>query len=254
MMNEIGIKSSVNQMKHAFEKDKVIVIRNDKNEITDLGNFYLNRAEELGLPLVCEEDPISGQLKWNQWTEIKYLPNSNDSYKNSFKKQPLHTDYGYFSFEMPYSFFYCVEQAEFGGATTFFDVDILVNILKNVNIDLLNQLISNKVNFGRQGNQFSFREDYILKENGPKWHVNWNYYRAQDDILNRDMINAFKNFLDDYIETSGELKQVKLQPGDAVFFKDSEVLHGRNSFTGNRHLNKGAITYRELEGLIQTIQ
>jgi hypothetical protein len=34
-----------------------------------------------------------------------------------------------------------------------------------------------------------------------------------------------------------------------VFFQDGYVLHGRNSFLGNRQLNKGAISSVSLEEL-----
>ena len=83
--------------------------------------------------------------------------------------------------------------------------------------------------------------------------INWNYYRAIGDNENRSMIEDFKDFLDTYIEKSGELKELKLTPGEGVFFHDRRVLHGRNSFVGNRQLNKGGIALKIPEQVIQLI-
>src|SRR5690606_29985098 len=96
--------------------------------------YFRNLAGQCGTPLIYEEDPVTGKIITNKWTEIKFDENKiNDSYKSSNRYQPLHTDYGYFSFEIYAAFFYCVDQAEFGGATTFIDIDKIVEILKLVN-------------------------------------------------------------------------------------------------------------------------
>ncbi|MCB0539625.1 MAG: TauD/TfdA family dioxygenase, partial [Bacteroidetes bacterium] len=153
----------------------------------------------------------------------------------------LHTDYGYFSFEIFCSFFYCEKQAEFGGATTFIDVDTIVKILKQVNPQLLEHLQATKIHFGRKDNPIAHNEDYILQKDEMGWKINWNYYRALEDKSNNELVEGFKLFLYKHIEKSGELLSLKLEEGDAVFFHDRRVLHGRNSFVGKRKLNKGAI-------------
>jgi hypothetical protein len=50
------------------------------------------------------------------------------------------------------------------------------------------------------------------------------------------------------------LKEIKLNPGEAVFFKDRRLLHGRNSFIGDRQLNKGAIASSIPESIIKLLQ
>ena len=222
-----------------FDQFKVVhILKEDKN--TDI--YFRELAQQCGIPLIYEEDPVTGAIDVNKWTEIKYEPEkSNDAYKSSNKSQPLHTDYGYFSFEIYAAFFYCVEQAEFGGATTFIDVNTIVSILKSLNPVLFDTIQKHKIHFGRKDNPIAHNDDFILQKDKSGWKINWNYYRALGDITNKTLIEDFKDFLDHYIEKSGELTELKLQPGEGVFFQDRRVLHGRNSFMGNRQLNKGGI-------------
>lgn len=227
-----------------FSNFKVVKVKSNVTESTQLGNYYKKLATTIGTPLVYEENPITGEITQNKWTEIKYeKAKSADTYKHSSKSQPLHTDYGYFSFDMPVSFFYCEEQADFGGATTFIDVDRIVEILEKINPELLKTVQETEIQFGRNDSPIAARKDFILSKDDKGWKINWNYYRARNDIKNKDLIEKFKTFLEENIEKSGELLPLKLEVGDGVFFHDSRVLHGRNSFVGERHLNKGALVF-----------
>ena len=225
-----------------FNEHKVVLVDFQTTDLSEIEHATLALANTLGTVIQYEEDPFSGQMTSNQWTEIKYDPQGPNAYKTSNTYQPLHTDYGYFHQEMPVSFFYCVEQASFGGATTFFDPDQLVEMLEREDPDLLLALQETQIHFGRNASAFTSRIDYILQKQANAWKVNWNYYRAKDDEQNSALIERFKAFLDKYVEKSGELTELKLQRGQAVFFQDGYVLHGRNSFLGNRQLNKGAIS------------
>lgn len=225
---------------HVFRSHKVVHVL--RNEDVDADHYFRNLSINCGIPLIYEEDPITGIIDVNKWTEIKYEPtNTHNSYKSSNRFQPLHTDYGYFAFDIYASFFYCVAQADFGGATTFIDVETVVLLLKSVNPSLFNRIQQYKIHFGRKDNPLAHNDDLILKRDELGWKINWNYYRALGDIQNKTLVEDFKDFVDNYIEKSGELKELKLQPGEGVFFQDRRVLHGRNSFIGNRQLNKGGI-------------
>ncbi len=224
-----------------YNSHKLIHVVQD-TEVLDNDNYFKQLAKLVGIPIIYEEDPVTGKIIANKWTEIKYdKTKSAETYKHSSTFQPLHTDYGYFSFEIESSFFYCIEQAAFGGATTFIDVDRVVNVLENNEPVLFEKLQKNIIQFGRKNNPIAHFNGFILSKDEFGWKINWNYYRAITDEQNRELINEFKNFLDIQIEKSGELIEIKLKPGEAVFFKDRRLLHGRNSFIGNRQLNKGAI-------------
>lgn len=241
-----------NDFNSFFAKHKVVHVQQSDLKLAD--SYYRSLAKQCGFPLIYEENPATGEIDVNKWTEIKYEPeNLENVYKSSNKSQPLHTDYGYFSFEIYAAFFYCVTQAEFGGATTFVDIDTIVDVIKSVNKNLFEQLQSTKIHFGRKHNPIAHNDDFILQRDALGWKVNWNYYRALEDTENQTLIEDFKSFLDHYIEKSGELTELKLEPGEGVFFQDRRVLHGRNSFVGNRQLNKGGIALHVPEEIIQMI-
>ncbi len=90
-----------------FNQHKVVQVLLRDNTIDNPEAFYRKLAAQCGIPLIYEEDPVSGEVNLNKWTEIVYDPEkSADTYKHSNTAQPLHTDYGYFSFEIYSSFFY----------------------------------------------------------------------------------------------------------------------------------------------------
>lgn len=233
---------ATDNIKSEFENTKVLLIQPKNLKDVDLSNYYKTLAKYIGVPIIYEENPITGEILHNEWTKIEYLKGEEkNTYKHSNLYQPLHTDYGYFSFEIFCSFFYCEKQAAFGGATTFIDVDKVVETLSILDKNLFQNLCKTKINFGRKGNPVAHNTDYVLQKDDLGWKINWNYYRAFNNE-NNNLVGEFKQFLDNHIEKSGELLELKLQPGEAVFFHDRRVLHGRNSFLGNRLLNKGAIT------------
>lgn len=236
-----------------FQSRKVVhVLKNNTGLDTD--TYYRKLASECGIPLIHDEDPVTGELKIGQWSVIKYDPSKDSTYKYSNTAHPLHIDYSYFSFDIYAAFIFCVQQAEFGGATHFIDVDVVVQILESINKPLLDKLQNTLIKFGRGSNLIATKEDYILQKDSLSWKINWNYYRAKSDIKNINLIEDFKYFLDTYIQKSGELKEIKLKAGEAVFFHDKRVLHGRNSFIGTRHLNKGGIANSIPDAVKQLIE
>lgn len=225
-----------------FKGTKVLHVLKPQITEAEYDSYYKTLAQKVGKTIIYEEDPITGEIRPNHWTKIEYIAGEEENtYKHSNYAQPLHTDYGYFSFEIFCSFFYCEKQAEFGGATTFIDVDDIVSVLQSTNTELLEKLLITKIHFGRKDNPLAHNDDFILQKDEIGWKINWNYYRAKEDKTNSYLVEEFKSFLDTYIEKSGELINLKLQPGEAVFFHDRRILHGRNSFVGKRILNKGAI-------------
>lgn len=240
--SEFSSNDDIDSFIGIFNNSKVVKITTNFSTSEDVDLYFRKLAQKVGVPIIYEEDPTTGKIIPNKWTEIKYEETKQfDAYKHSNKFQPLHTDYGYYSFEIFVSFFYCVTQAKFGGATTFIDVDTIVELLQISDSELFNQLLITPIHFGRKDNPLTNFTDCILSKDDLGWRINWNYYRALSDTINSKLVERFKEFLDNYIEKSGELLSLKLQPKEGVFFKDRRVLHGRNSFVGERQLNKGGI-------------
>lgn len=230
-----------------FANHKVVHVFN-LPEHQSASEYYKVLAAGVGYPMIYEEDPHTGKIDANKWTEIKNDQEANQtSYKRSNTFQPLHTDYGYFAIEVYASFFYCEKQAGFGGATTFIDAAVVAELLQHIDPRLFEAVTGTAIRFGRGDHPIAHSTGRILDQDALGWKINWNYYRAQGDQANAGIVEDFKGFLETYIEKSGELTEIKLQPDEAVYFHDRRVLHGRNSFWGTRHLNKGGITREKID-------
>ena len=104
--------------------------------------------------------------------------------------------------------------------------------MKHENNDLLQTIKTTKVKFSK-GNDFKITE--ILNEET----CNWNFYRAE----NLPLVHAFHDYLENRIINMGLTTNIQLAKGDAIFFRDNLVLHGRNAFIGDRWLKKGGISW-----------
>ena len=143
-------------------------------------------------------------------------------------------------------FFFCESRAAFGGATTFFDLPDLVACMKSDGEDeLLNRLLTTIVHFDKAGNK-KIRK--ILDQDEKGYLANWNYYCIDKENNTPEALalcEDFHAFLESRIIQAGLVMPVQLEKGDAVFFHDDRILHGRNAYfatqKGERCLIKGKI-------------
>jgi alpha-ketoglutarate-dependent taurine dioxygenase len=63
------------------------------------------------------------------------------------------------------------------------------------------------------------------------------------------MCLRFNEFCEARLVDGGLMTNCKLEKGEAVFFHNRLLLHGRNSFWGERCLMKGAIKWQTAEDL-----
>lgn len=196
----------------------------------DPDKFYLDLIEYIGEPFRSEEDFCTKNKTGSLWSDIKYIEEKSESFSHSNTRQPFHTDGAYESNAPDISFFYCLQKAKFGGATTFINPKTLIDCLIFSNKNLLEKIKQSIVHHLKGNDE---KKIQILKNED--W--NWNYYRANKC----EVVEEFHNFLEETIYKSGLYESVFLNPGEALFFWDKKLLHGRNSFLGNRHLRKAGI-------------
>lgn len=194
-------------------------------------SFYLELINYIGKPFYSEEDFVTKNKTGNLWSDIKYIKEKASSFSYSNTRQPFHTDGSYESNSPDISFFYCIQRSDFGGATTFIDTVILTKCLSLFDNKLLERIKNTKINHFKGNDK---KISYILDKNN-NW--NWNYYRAEKN----EVVEDFHYFLEEIIYKSGIYESVFLNPSEALFFWDKKVLHGRNSFLGDRHLIKAGI-------------
>ena len=206
--------------------------------------FYENLAAVAGNYVKLNEDYRTGDQteKQDNWLDIRFEESKKtETFRHSDTRQPIHTDGAYNSYTWDVTFFYCLEFAPVGGATTFIDGVKLIDLMEKYEKDLLRELETVDVIFDKGTTQQKTSKIVRYDEKGPL--LNWNYYRISDRNSPevRDLCERFHWFLENKIVSGGLLNGAYLKKGEAVFFHDERVLHGRYAFFGNRHLMKGGL-------------
>jgi len=214
------------------DKIKVVVASPDKT-IKDVKIFYESIFPFLGRPAHLAEDAMikdrSNQRTGEIWMEIRFDPKIKNAYRHSKNAQPLHTDGSYIPDFPNSSLLCCVTNSVSGGETVFIDADLIVSILKKEDLKTFEYLASNEIIHSRSGD---FCKEKVLRKNNGKWLINWNYYCIDNNETKetKKIVQKFFDFLKNNHVINENLLNIKLNPGEAVMWKDNEVLHGRNSF------------------------
>jgi alpha-ketoglutarate-dependent taurine dioxygenase len=220
----------------AWQNCKVIHIRIPDLAPENVLEYYNCLLPQISTPYALAEDVKVGdrtqQRTGEIWMEVRYDPTYPGAYRHSANAQPLHTDGSYVSCFPNASLMCCVANASEGGETVFLDSDILVKILQEENSNLLSSLQEVSIPHARSGDR---RNLPVLRHEQGRWRVNWNYYcvdlSADASIL--QLRETFQQFLLNSPGVRKGLVPIRLQPGDAVVWKDDELLHGRNAFTAH---------------------
>jgi alpha-ketoglutarate-dependent taurine dioxygenase len=236
-----------NKLKKLLKKYKVVLVQGCEQN-NDLISFIDDYLQKIGEVLNGQdEDLITGKQTGKKFIDITYNPLHQNLYRSSSNSQPLHTDFSYVNVEDNIQFLLCVSASTLGGATTFIDTKYLIELMI---IDGKENLLNNlkTVDVGFKKCDVRFKKTKIIKEVNGDFKINYNYqpflrYNNDQDVVN--IVNEFKEFLEVRVEKSGLLTNIKLNKGDIVFFNDSLVLHGRNSYfaknEGDRKLIKGTL-------------
>ena len=241
-MEEITYSQGVaSKIRDLLETTKVVLLTGYRDD--NVFKFYDNLSNEIGQWAAMDEDLQTGQKTGAKWIDIKYDPAFPNSYRHSSTRQPLHTDGSYESRAPDVSFFFCLRAAEVGGATTFVDSDELLRALKLHSEILYRSCFEMPVTFAKGKDS---KTKPIITSDAKGTVLTWNYFRVlEDSVETTNLRREFHQFLEEKVVQGGLCFPVQLTPGDAVFFNDERLLHGRNSFVarqpGERHLLKGGL-------------
>ncbi|MBD0276901.1 MAG: TauD/TfdA family dioxygenase [Flavisolibacter sp.] len=237
------------EIRNALQQAKVVKVTPEWH-ISDLRAFYDSVTDQIGKCVLIGEDFTKGGVQTGEkWLEIRYDHDIPDlaAYRHSKNAQPLHTDESYITDPADIMFFYCVNKAEFGGATTFIDGPALVAHLKNYDPQLFEDLTKTEVTY-KKADQYRRRPIITFNEKGMPL-FNYNYYCvARDETdFNKELNKRFFEYLEDQVAHSYLIQEVYLNPGEAVAWWDEYVLHGRNAFkaekTNDRFIWKAGIKW-----------
>lgn len=229
--------SSVDEIKEAWENPdiKVFVLKSDSVP-NNIQEYYESIFKYLGTPVPIAEDVNLGnresQRSGKIWMEVRYDPKHKDAYRHSSSAQPLHTDGSYIPDFPTSTLLACVANAGDGGETTFIDSKDVFRILNEEEPELLKFFINTKIKHTRSGDT---RLDEFIRIEENDVFVNYNYYCIAKDLdkETQDNIEKLQKFLLNSPQIKEATVEVKLAPGDGVFWKDNYCLHGRNSFVAN---------------------
>ncbi|MEO6070615.1 MAG: TauD/TfdA family dioxygenase [Chitinophagaceae bacterium] len=239
------------EVRKALETTKIIKIVPEWH-ISDLKSFYDGVTDNIGEGVLIGEDFTKGGVQTGEkWLEIRYDHDIPDlaAYRHSKNAQPLHTDESYISDPADIMFFYCINKAEFGGATTFIDGPALVDHLKNYDPQLFEDLTKTEVCYAK-ATESRTKPIISFDKNGVPM-FNYNYYcvSKEESEFNKKLNQRFFEYLEDQVSHSYMMQEVYLAPGEAVAWWDEYVLHGRNSFkaekTNDRFIWKAGIKWTE---------
>ncbi|KOV61440.1 TauD/TfdA family dioxygenase [Streptomyces sp. MMG1121] len=233
----------VEDVASALSRTKVVRISGVPDEL-DHGNLYHGLASRLGDFHFKNEDAETASLESDGWLDIRYDPAAIDQslYRYGNTRMPLHIDGAYTDVDFDIFFFYCVQQAQFGGATVVADGVDVYNYLAAFDPELFHQLLETEVLF-EKGEKRRISTILFYEDGVPSF--NWSSTRvsAENPPEVVEMARRFADFCEQKIVDGGLAEPVLLKRGEAVFMHNRHVLHGRNSFFGERCLLKGVLRF-----------
>jgi alpha-ketoglutarate-dependent taurine dioxygenase len=195
--------------------------------------FWRRMGEMFGPNADIIEDSVTGELHaaGGRWMDVRFEPDRADSYRHHNVGQPLHCDNAYHPADQAarLALFYLERQAEAGGESLFVDAETVAAYARSEAPDLHAALISLPIQFGKAGGET--RVERVLSRSSGRLKINWNYYRVlpgQGEAVDR-VRHEFAELLQRLVQ-DGCAQSFRLQAGDAVFFRDDEVLHGRKAY------------------------
>ena len=211
----------------------LIVVVKASGAPPDVHSIYDALLPRIGTPHYLAEDARLGSREVQRtealWMEVRYDPRFPQAYRHSPNAQPLHTDGAYIPTFPNATLMCCVASAKRGGETVFIAAEQLVDALQAERPDLLQSLRTVAMPHARSGDR---RVHTVIRRERGQLLLNWNYYCVAPDcdasVL--ELRDRFAAFLRESPAVRAALVEVKLQPGDAVVWKDNRLLHGRNAF------------------------
>jgi len=243
MLKKYNIKQSRKNIISKFTKDwknednKVFYFTGVKLVKKDVRNFYTKFFNKnIEFKNFAEDAQIknrNNQRTNSIWMEVRFDPKIKNAYRHSSNSQPLHTDGSYIKNYTNSTLMCCVKNNTKKGETTFISAIDIFKILTKKNKDLLNNILKYPIVHSRSGD---YKKSKVLYKSKNIWKLNWNFFciKKNQSLKIQNMINEFKFFLDNDKDIKKLTIPVKMKTGDALVWKDNEVLHGRNKFIATK--------------------
>jgi alpha-ketoglutarate-dependent taurine dioxygenase len=223
-----------------------IIIRNNNNmnNVTEIMNFYSAINEIIGKIQIIDKEKYNDELD-DYWVNIEYKnDNENDSTKpwKTNKNLSLHTD-NTLTNDINFSNItelVCIEPSKYSGETTFISNNKIIEIVRYMdtinNTKLFEDVMNTKI-YHKNIQKDICRFDDNTKE----YIINFNITQILKSTLNDkksvEIAMKFATILEN-IMNSSIVDVIRLNKGDAIFFNDTMLMHGRKFIFGNRLYKK----------------
>jgi alpha-ketoglutarate-dependent taurine dioxygenase len=230
------------RLRNACRLARIVVVR-ARQDLGTRREFWNEVLDLCGERVPVDEDAATGDPTGALWSDVEFDPTRSNTFRHSSSAQPLHTDGSYIAAPPSTVFLICRRAAPRGGATVFLDGCDLVERLSVAAPELLADLLNMPLTFRKGGSDVESTA-IVARPEGPL--LRWNYYALRADLCpeQRRLAECFRSFLQELVERRA-VHAVRLAPGDAVFFSDASVLHGREAFEAaqlsDRCLWKGGV-------------
>jgi alpha-ketoglutarate-dependent taurine dioxygenase len=225
--------SALRALVRAEMADTCVLRLRNARPVGDPLAFWRGVGEAVGIASDVIEDSVTGKPKIvpGAWMDVRFEPDRPDTYRHHKVGQPLHSDGAYSppALAQEIALFYLERQARSGGESLFVNAAAVAERASARAPGLYEALTRLPVHFGKAG--APGRTTTILSTRGGRLKINWNYFRVlpdQGEAVGR-LREDFRLFLEEMVE-EGAVASFRLDEGDAVFFRDEEVLHGRRDF------------------------
>lgn len=187
------------------------------------------------------------------WMDGGFEPNGRAVARGGDVTQPLHNDSASVAeLADAMGLFYVERQGQGGGQSLFVDVGTIADCARRYDPMLHDRLFDTPIAFGRPGSRTLVSP--ILRQQDDRLKIAWNDFRilpGQGEAV-EETRRAFRLFLLD-MTLSGDVAALRLQTGDALFFRADEVLHGRAAYavrgSGESALRKAYFQAGDVQGV-----
>lgn len=218
----------------ALARHKLVMVPHDAASAPRGRDFWEAVNVCIGDKDMRGNDTVAGDRLPSGWWDIRYDPALATAYRHSNTLQPLHTDGAFNLLPHDCTAFYCERQAQSGGASFFVDAGDICDWLAQASPDLLRRLTTIPVYFARGTNPG--QRTPIIRHDAAGPIINWNFYRVEPsqgaEVL--QLRDDFQAALHQHYVEGRCYHAIRMQPGDALFFHDQRVLHGREGFPAEK--------------------
>ncbi|NER52794.1 MAG: DUF971 domain-containing protein [Symploca sp. SIO1A3] len=250
LWDKAWIEANISRLQEALVSDPQLWL----NQLFTVGFTVLHNIESKDLqPMLESIGPIYSS-DYGLFAPSKTTKEGKDLAETG-KGMSFHTDYTYWHTPPLLTSLYCLENAASGGESLIIDGFRVVNDFRQQHPDYFELLTQTPIQFKQVYTKWEYfycRTQPILEldNSGKVTRINFANSHSYSWKLPFDQMEkfyaAYTTFFS-YLKNPIYQYCFSLEPGELLLMNDSRIMHGRQPFTGNRHLEIACISWDFLQ-------